>query len=71
MNVLCTFDLGWEKNVATKTTNHPKPSETTQNHLKPSTTIHLKISAATEPTRNKLETTRTGPKTRRYYQNYP
>ena len=32
----------------------------TANHLKPSATTHPKLSAATEPTCNELETTQTG-----------
>ena len=40
------------ENLTTKTTNHPKPPETTQNHVKPSATTHPKLSAAPELTRS-------------------
>ena len=49
-------------NVTTKAANQPKPTETIRNHLKPFSTTHPKLSAATELTRNQLETTRNSPK---------
>ena len=70
ISTTCFNDFAWngeEKTfkilniiVTTKTANHPKPPKTFGNHLKPSATTHPKLSAATEPTRNQLETTRTG-----------
>ena len=70
ISTTCFNDFAWngeEKTfkilniiVTTKTANHPKPPKTFRNHLKPSATTHPKLSAATEPTRNQLETTRTG-----------
>ena len=55
-NILIVFT------VTTKTANQRKPPEATPNHLKRSATTHSKLSAATEPTLNQLEVTRTSPK---------